>query len=58
MFGPALSDLAANYAALPLRAGGTEIALTVAGLLLAAAVAVLWVCRQVQRESVLAGLAA
>jgi len=58
VFGPALSGLAANYAALPLQAGGSEIAVTVAGLLLAAAVAVLWVVRQVQRESVLSGLGA
>ena len=33
--GPALSHLAANYATLPLHAGAGEIALTVAGLLLA-----------------------
>ncbi len=58
VFGPALSGLAANYAALPLQAGGSEIAVTVAGLLLAAAVAVLWAVRQVQRESVLSGLGA
>jgi ABC-type antimicrobial peptide transport system permease subunit len=58
VFGPALSRLAVNYASLPLGATGTEILVTVAGLLAAAGVAVIWVARQASRESVVAGLAA
>jgi ABC-type antimicrobial peptide transport system permease subunit len=58
LFGPALARLAAGYATLPLTATLTEVAATMAGLLLAAAVAVAWVARQAARESVLAGLAA
>jgi predicted lysophospholipase L1 biosynthesis ABC-type transport system permease subunit len=56
VLGPALSRLAENYAELPLRASGTEVGLTVLGLLAAAAVAVLWVARQAARESVVVGL--
>ncbi len=56
--GPALSRLAANYVTLPLKAGPTEIAVTVAGLLLAAAAAVLWVARQAEREPIVIGLGA
>jgi ABC-type lipoprotein release transport system permease subunit len=58
VLGPALSDLAANYASLPLQATPSEVAVTLAGLLAAAGVAVLWVARQASRESVLTGLAA
>ena len=58
VLGPALSGLAANYATLPLQATAAQVALTVAGLLAAAGVAVLWVARQAVRESVLTGLAA
>lgn len=58
VLGPALSGLAANYATLPLQATAAEVGLTVAGLLVAAGVAVLWVARQAARESVLTGLAA
>ena len=58
VLGPALSRLAANYATLPLQATAPEIAVTAAGLLGAAVVAVLWVGRQASRESVLSGLAA
>jgi ABC-type lipoprotein release transport system permease subunit len=58
VLGPALSRLAASYATLPLQATAPEIAVTAAGLLAAAAVAVLWVARQASRESVLTGLAA
>ena len=58
MLGPALSRLAANYATLPLQATPAEVAVTLAGLLAAAGVAVLWVARQASRESVLNGLAA
>jgi ABC-type lipoprotein release transport system permease subunit len=58
VFGPALSRLAVNYAALPLAATGTEVLITVAGLLAAAGVAVMWVARQAGRESVITGLAA
>ena len=57
VLGPALSRLAINYAVLPLAADGLEIAVTVAGLLAAAAIAVAWVGRQAVRESVLSGLA-
>jgi len=58
LLGPALSRLAASYATLPLQATTTEILLTLAGLGLAGAFAVLWVSRQAARESVLTGLAA
>jgi predicted lysophospholipase L1 biosynthesis ABC-type transport system permease subunit len=58
VFGPALSRLAASYATLPLQATATEVLGTIAGLLVAAGVAVLWVARQAGRESVIAGLAA
>ena len=58
VFGPALARLAAGYATLPLAATGLEVLATVAGLLLAAALAVVWVAGQAGRESVLAGLAA
>jgi ABC-type lipoprotein release transport system permease subunit len=58
VLGPALSNLAANYATLPLQASALELSLTALGLLAAAGVAVAWVARQAARESVLAGLAA
>ena len=58
VLGPALSDLAANYASLPLQATAAEVAVTLAGLLAAGGVAVLWVARQASRQSVLNGLAA
>jgi ABC-type antimicrobial peptide transport system permease subunit len=57
VLGPALSNLAADYASLPLRAGAAEIALTVAGLVLAGTLAVVWVTYRAQREPVLEGLA-
>ena len=57
VLGPALSNLAANYATLPLRAGAGEIALAAVGLLLAGALAVAWVTYRAQREPVLEGLA-
>ncbi|MEA2196975.1 MAG: putative transport system permease protein [Solirubrobacteraceae bacterium] len=57
VFGPALSHLAANYAALALDATTAEVLATLAGLALASAVAVLWVARQAGRESVVSGLA-
>ena len=57
VLGPVLSHLAAGYADLPLRATPLQVAITVAGLALAAAIAVLWVARQAGRESVVAGLA-
>jgi ABC-type antimicrobial peptide transport system permease subunit len=56
LLGPALSNLATNYATLPLRAGPSEIGLVLAGLLLAGGFAVAWVTYQAQRETVLAGL--
>jgi ABC-type lipoprotein release transport system permease subunit len=58
VFGPALSRLAESYASLPLVATGLDVFAVVAGLVLAAAVAVAWTARQAVRESVVAGLAA
>jgi ABC-type lipoprotein release transport system permease subunit len=55
VFGPALSHLAINYAVLSLEPTAVEVALTLAGLALAAAVAVAWVGRQAVREPVVAG---
>ena len=57
VLGPALSNLAASYATLELGAGSPEIAAVLAGLLVAGAVAVLWVTRQATRETVVEGLA-
>jgi ABC-type lipoprotein release transport system permease subunit len=58
VFGPALSRLAESYASLPLVATGLDVFAVVAGLVLAATVAVAWTARQAVRESVVAGLAA
>ncbi|HUO75280.1 MAG TPA: FtsX-like permease family protein [Solirubrobacteraceae bacterium] len=58
VFGPALSRLAENYATLPLDANLLDVLATVAGLGVAAGVAIAWVARQSVRESVVAGLAA
>ncbi|MBV9680668.1 MAG: ABC transporter permease [Solirubrobacterales bacterium] len=58
LLGPALAHLAASYVTLSLGASGTEIAVVLAGLVLAGAVAVAWVARQIARESVIAGLGA
>jgi hypothetical protein len=58
VLGPALSRLAASYATLPISASVLEIAALLAGVLVAGAVAVLWVARQVTRETVVAGLSA
>jgi ABC-type antimicrobial peptide transport system permease subunit len=57
VLGPALTRLAENYAALSLTAGRTEVLVTLAGLAIAAGVAVAWVSRQASRESVVEGLA-
>jgi hypothetical protein len=57
VFGPALANLAASYATLALGAGYAQMAAVLAGLLVAGAVAVLWVTRQATRETVVAGLA-
>ena len=56
VLGPALANLAANYATLELSAGLSEIAAVVVGLLVASAVAVLWVTRRATRETVVQGL--
>jgi ABC-type antimicrobial peptide transport system permease subunit len=56
VLGPALAHLAASYATLELGAGYTQMAAVVAGLLVAGAVAVLWVTRQATRETVVEGL--
>jgi putative ABC transport system permease protein len=58
ILGPALSNLAASYATLQLQASATQVLITVAGLVLAGAVAVWWVARAAVRESVITGLAA
>ena len=58
VLGPALSHLAENYATLPLGAGAREILAVLAGLALAALIAVGWVARAASRESVVEGLAA
>ncbi len=58
VLGPALSRLAASYATLPISASDAEIAAVLAGVVVAGAVAVLWVARQVTRETVIAGLSA
>jgi ABC-type lipoprotein release transport system permease subunit len=57
VFGPALANLAASYATLPLEATSAEVLATLAGLALAGTVAVVWVARQAARESVVSGLA-
>ncbi len=57
VLGPALSHLAENYATLSLTAGRAEVLVTLAGLAVAAGVAVAWVSRQASRESVVEGLA-
>lgn len=56
LLGPALSNLAVNYATLNLAAGVDQMAAVVAGLLVAGAVAVLWVTRRATRETVVEGL--
>jgi ABC-type antimicrobial peptide transport system permease subunit len=58
VFGPALGRLAENYATLALQATSDEVLVTLAGLALAGALAVVWVARQAARESVVSGLAA
>lgn len=58
LLGPAMAGLAASYATLPLGASATQVLATLAGLALAACLAVAWVSRQAGRESVVLGLAA
>ncbi len=58
LLGPALARLAASYVTLSLGATAPEIAVVLAGLLVAGVVAIAWVTRQTTRESVLAGLRA
>ncbi len=58
VFGPELARLAAGYAQLPLHATVSEVLVTVAGLAVAAGLAVMWVARQASREPVVSGLAA
>jgi ABC-type lipoprotein release transport system permease subunit len=55
---PALSGLAADYANLPISASVVEILAVLAGVVIAGAVAVLWVARQATAETVVAGLSA
>jgi hypothetical protein len=56
LFGLALVNMAAGYETLSLDAAMAEVLSTVVGLGLAAAVAVFWVARQADRESVVTGL--
>jgi hypothetical protein len=58
VLGPAMSNLAASYASLPLVATALDIAAVLAGLALAGGAAVVWVSRQTARETVIEGLAA
>ncbi len=57
VLGPALAHLAASYATLELGAAYWQMAVVLAGLLVAGAVAVGWVTRQATRETVVKGLA-
>ena len=57
VFGPALAHIAINYATLTLGASDKQIAAVLAGLLVAGAVAVLWVTRQATAQTVVDGLA-
>jgi ABC-type lipoprotein release transport system permease subunit len=57
VLGPALGRLAASYATLPLGTSAVEVLATLAGLGLAAALAVVWVSGLSAREPVVAGLA-
>ena len=56
--GPALSNLAASYATLPLQPTTRDVVFVLIGLAVAGGVAVAWVGRQATRESVVQGLAA
>jgi cell division protein FtsX len=56
VLGPAVARLAANYATLELSAGLVEVAAVLGGLLVAGALAVVWVTRLATRETVVAGL--
>ena len=57
LFGPALSQLAASYAALDLAPTPYEVLAIVAGLAVAGAASILWVARAAAREPVVVGLA-
>jgi ABC-type antimicrobial peptide transport system permease subunit len=57
VLGPGLSHLAESYATLPLGAGLPEIVAMLAGLGVAALLAVSWVARDATREPVVKGLA-
>jgi hypothetical protein len=58
LLGPAVTELAADYAALPLRAGAGSMVAVIAGLAVVAVVSSAWVGRRVAREPVVAGLRA
>ena len=58
VLGPALSNLAASYAALPLQPTTLDVVLVLIGLVVAGGVAVAWVAKQATSESVVRGLAA
>jgi putative ABC transport system permease protein len=57
VLGPALARLAASYATLPLGGSIADVIVTLAGLGLAAVLAVVWVAGLSAREPVVAGLA-
>ena len=56
VLGPSLSNLAVNYATLNVAAGFAQVVAVLAGLLVASAIAVLWVTRRATRETVVEGL--
>jgi ABC-type antimicrobial peptide transport system permease subunit len=58
VLGPALWNLAASYAALPLQPTTLDVVFVLIGLVVAGGVAVAWVARQATSESVVLGLAA
>ncbi|MGI8596857.1 MAG: FtsX-like permease family protein, partial [Thermoleophilaceae bacterium] len=58
LLGPAVTALAADYAALPLSAGAGSMVAVIAGLVVVAVVSSAWVGRRVAREPVVAGLRA
>jgi hypothetical protein len=56
LLGPAMARIAANYVSLPLAAGAGVIGVVLIGLVVLAALAVLWVAHQSTREPIAAGL--
>jgi len=54
--GPAVAQLAAGYASLPLGAAPGQVLAVVAGLVLVAIAAALWVARRTEREPIVTAL--